>query len=168
MPEIEVAENLKLQRKHWRIERIGWCAILLIVLAEVLGAFGGGPFSTAMAVSPNGSLSAEYARLSRMTHPSLLQVRIDESAVRGGEVRLWLSRDYVDDMQVQQVTPQPKSIEIGTGRLTYMFDAAPTSGPLRITFALQAQRMGKIRGAAGLDSGRAGGTVIRFSQFIFP
>jgi hypothetical protein len=163
MPDLEVAENPSLQRKHWRTERIGWCVMALTVLAETLGAFGGGPLSKATAGS-DGPLTLEYERLSRMTRSTSLRVHVDPAAAAGGEVRIWLGRGYLNGVDVERITPPPLGVQVGTNRQTNMFGTRHVSGPLEITFGLRPRAIGTLRGEAGLD----GGAPIRFSQFIFP
>ncbi len=54
-----VEEDIGFQRKVWRFERIGWYALLLIIVLTLAGVFSKGPLSSKHAVSTDGNLSAD-------------------------------------------------------------------------------------------------------------
>lgn len=109
-------------------------------------------------------LSLEYGRFQRFQAPAELQVYISAGASPGEQVRLSISQDYFDGMQIQQVTPQPDSVLGGEGHLTYVFRRAAPQQPMTITFYLTTQQMGPLAGEVRL----ADGAPLSFRQFIFP
>lgn len=60
-----IVEDMARQRRAWRMERIGWYLLLLLVLLTLLGLFSKGPLSTVTVASDDGSLQVEYERFSR-------------------------------------------------------------------------------------------------------
>ncbi len=55
---LDVEEDMAFQRRNWRAERIGWAAMVAIVIAAVLGLFASGPLSWATAQTPTGPSSS--------------------------------------------------------------------------------------------------------------
>lgn len=47
--ELEIEEDLDFQRRMWRLQQIGWALLVLVVVAALLGLFGKGPLSRAVA-----------------------------------------------------------------------------------------------------------------------
>jgi hypothetical protein len=61
---MEVNADIEFQRRVWRVQRIGWLIIAAVIVAALLGVFGGGPLSRA-AVQGDG-LRLEYERFARL------------------------------------------------------------------------------------------------------
>jgi hypothetical protein len=165
--DLEVNQDLEFQHHIWAVQRIGWAVMAAAVLAALLGLFGGaGPLSNATAGGQEAPLSLEeYERFSRFGMPTTLRVHLDTAPGQGGEVRLSLSREYLESVQIQHVTPQPKSVEAGPDRITYVFDVttAPDQ-PTAVTFNLQPDKVGLLRGRVELDNAGS----LEFSQFVYP
>ncbi len=165
--DLEVNEDLRFQRRMWAAQRVCWVVMALVVLAALLGLLGPGLLSTsAKAGSEGASLSVEeYERVLRYRKPTTLRLGLGERAGAGaGEARLWLDRKYLEGFQVQKVTPEPKSVEAGSDRLTYVFDVAELSESTSITFDLQPQKAGLLKGQVGPDDGES----LSFGQFVYP
>lgn len=60
-----VQEDMPMQQRVWRFERVGWYVLVAIVLLALAGLFGNGPLSDAEVVSQDGRVRVEYQRLSR-------------------------------------------------------------------------------------------------------
>lgn len=97
--------------------------------------------------------------------PTTLEVQLDREAGKGGKVSIWLDREYLDGLQVQQVTPQPSSAKAGPERLTYVFEVDDPNGPTTISFDLLPERtFGPLKGRVGIGDGEPVG----FGQFVYP
>ncbi len=158
--DLEIEQDPKYQRREWRAQRIGWGVMALIILAALLGLFGPGLFNQATVAE--SSLSLEYQRFRRFIAPAELRFHI-----RGGteeQVRLWLSQDYLENVQIEGVTPQQDTVEAARGRLIYVFKRAEAQAPVTVTFHLTTQQIGPLAGEAGLD----GDAQLAFRQFVFP
>lgn len=164
--DLEVAEDMKAQRRNWTFQRIGTALMVLVALAGLLGLFGGtGTLSRATAGDQEAPLSIEeYERFLRLGKPTTLQIRLDEAAITGGEARVWLSREYLDSVQFQEIDPQPDRVEAAPDRRVYVFDARGLDRPAAITFELEPDEVGPLEGRVGLD----GGTSLTFGQFVYP
>lgn len=164
--DLEVAEDMKAQRRNWLFQGIGQALMVLVALAGLLGLFGGaGPLSRASAGNQEASLSiSEYERFLRFGKPTTLQVRLGEAATTGGEARVWLSRQYVENVQFQEIDPLPERVEAGPDRFVYVFEAAGPDRPTAVTFETEPDEIGRLQGRVGLD----GGTSLTFSQFVYP
>lgn len=163
--DLQVAEDMKAQRRNWIFQRVGTALMVLAALAGLLGLLGGaGPLSRATAGDPEAPLSIEeYERFLRFGKPSTLRVRLDEAATTRGEARVWVSRDYLQSVQFQEIDPLPERVESAPDRLVYVFDVE-ANRPAGIAFELQPDEIGPLEGRMGLD----GGTSLDFGQFVYP
>lgn len=162
--DLEISQDLTFQRRSWAVQRCGWVLLALFILAALLGLFGPGPLSRAMAGQQDGPLWAEYHRFWRLQSPMSLRLHFGPDATRHGQVRVWLSRSYLEAMSVQHVTPQPQRVEAGPERLTYVFTLSTPARPTAVTFHLEAEAPGSVPGQAGLENG----PVVSFRHFIYP
>lgn len=158
---LEVAEDPAFQHRSWRIQRIGWLVMALLVLGALGGVFGAGPLSRA--TEESAELSVEYPRFARLQAPVRLTLRFPAQAARNGEVRLWLERRYVEKAKLERVVPQPREVEASPERLTYVFAVAGGEGLAAATFHLEFDTFGLVEGRAG-----TGSRVLSFRQLVYP
>lgn len=156
-----VGEVPGLQRREWRIERIGWVLMAAVVIAGLLGVWGHGPLSSAEARS--GRLAVTYERFTRNVGQSELIVRAAPGSAEGGLIRVRISQDYLATNQVQAITPEPASTEAAAGDLVFEFPAKDQSGlVLRID----------TRPTGGMGVRKAKVSVlnesVRIRQFVYP
>jgi hypothetical protein len=164
MGDLEVGEDLDYQHRSWAVQRVGWVVMGLVALAALLGLFGSGPLSNATTGDESKPLWLEYERFARLQAPTRLRIHLRPSNGGDGKVRVLLNRDYLNGVQIQQVTPQPESVEAGLKQLTYVFQVTEPNQPTAVTFHLQTQQIGLLSGQVGLF----GEQPLRFSQFIYP
>lgn len=162
--DLEINQDLDFQRRTWVVERVGWGVMALTVLAALLGLFGPGLFNNATAGSKKARLWLEYKRFGRFQAPTTVQIHLGPNVGSDGKMRVLLNRDYLNGMQIQQVTPPPESVEAGSKQLTYIFQVAEPNQPTAVTFHLQTQQIGLLSGQVGLSREQP----LRFSQFIYP
>jgi hypothetical protein len=161
---LEIDENLDIERRHWIYERIVWSLMFAVVLAGVLGVFGSGVLSRATAAASATGLRVEYRRFSRAIAPTRLRFHVPPGSASGGNVRLWIGSAYLHDVDVQQVTPPPERVELGSDRLTYVFRSGDSAAAAEIVFVVEPQSWGELHGLAGIG----GGEPVAFAQIIFP
>ncbi len=162
--DLEIDQDLRYQRRAWLTERIGWVCMALIVLAAILGFLGPGLLGRRTLTDGSGALTVEYTKFLRYEGPATLTFHLKEAAFSGGDVRLWISQDYLDSLQIVAVTPPPDHAEIAQGRVIYVFKLAPGTRQALITFDVTEQKIGPVRARVGTGEGQS----LSFSQFIYP
>ncbi len=162
--DLEVAENRAFERREQKLQTLGRVGMAVFIIAALAGLFGTGPISRTRIDQPDGSLSAEYERFGRALAPASLIVTVPPGAVRSGELRLWVDRDYLKGVQVEDISPSPESVESGRDRLTYVFVVPATSGPVTVVFRCRLQVHWLRSGRIGVESG----PELGFTQFVYP
>ncbi|EYB68527.1 hypothetical protein DEIPH_ctg021orf0038 [Deinococcus phoenicis] len=171
MGDLEIRQDLEFHRREVRAENVGWAVMLLILLAALLGLFGSGPLSKATAQAAGGGLTVKYNRFARYLAPAELTLTFSPDSIQEGGLHVWLSREFLQHVQIQQITPEPDSVQLEGQRLTYTFKALKTGQPQQVVFQLEMQAIGTLKGAAGLagTSAQAGqAEEVQFSSFIYP
>jgi hypothetical protein len=154
---LEIDEDYPYQRLEWRIERAWWFVLLGLLVAAVLGVFGGGAVSGRD--SRQGALEVEWERFVRRDAAFALDV-----TARGQEtVTVVFDARYLELVRVRSVEPEPESVDLGTSTVAYTFRVAPGGSEVRARFWLEAQRAGTLAGdvAVGQDE-------VSIEQFVYP
>jgi hypothetical protein len=160
----EIDQDLSFTRQEWVAQRVGWGVMGFIVILALLGVFSSGPLSHTTVTSMDGHVSLQYARFVRYLAPTILQVHLHSAANRDQQTRLWLDRRYLQEVEVQQITPQPQRVEAAAERFSYIFNHAMSEQPIIVTFHVQPHTMGSLSGRIGLDNG----PLLLFSQLVYP
>jgi hypothetical protein len=148
-------------RWQWRIERIAWVAMGVVIVLALLGALGGGGPMTTVSRS-NGSTELEYSRLVRFQGTS--DLRIEAEADGTDEVRIALDRDYVANVEFEDISPEPERVETDGNNVVYIFAAGSEARDVEVTFRTRPERVGVLSG----EIHAGGGERIKFWQFAFP
>ncbi|GBD16097.1 hypothetical protein HRbin26_00992 [bacterium HR26] len=162
--ELEIEEDLDFQRRMWRVQQIGWALLVLVVVAALLGLFGKGPLSRAVAGGTGVSFTVEYERFGRYKAPMRMTVHIGPGVAQQGQIRLWLAREYLDAVQIQQIVPEPVDVLSQEDGTTYVIQVADSSAPTTVTFDVLAERFGLQVVQIRLGEGQP----VRFRQLIYP
>lgn len=141
---VAVGEDLKFQERWWKFERITWSIFIVILLADVLGAFGGGPLAKAKIDEPGTGMNVTYERVERTGTPSMMSVQFGPDAVRDGKVTLFVSDTVVKGLGAQRVIPQPETSSLTGDGVTYTFPASATA-PGQVRFELSPSGPGVFR-----------------------
>ena len=161
--DLEIETDPDFLRRQWRVERAGWVIMSLLILAALAGAFGGGPLARAETESRAEAMRVEYDRIARRRGDGALDFHLAAAAVGDTVARLWLEREYVEQVGIQRVTPEPASVVSDGGRLVYEFDVQPQR-PSRVVMEFEPRAMGSVGGWAGL----VGGDSVSLSHFLLP
>lgn len=162
--DFEIDQDLRFQDREWKIQRLGWVAILLLVVLALLGLFGTGPLSTATASDADGPLSVDYQRFIRHGGRTTLTIRVGNDYLAGNEVEVSLTDTYLDGVEVQQITPQPQEVRAGDGELIYVFAVEDMTQPFEVSFSLRPQHIGRLSGEASITDG----PTVAFDQISYP
>jgi hypothetical protein len=162
--ELQIDQDLAFEARFWVVQRVAWGVMALVILAGVAGLFGAGPLSDARVGSADGSLELEYERFARFHAPTTLRLRLDADGSGEALKAVWLDRQYVDGLAIEQVTPRPEAVEVDADALRYLFRVADRGGPVEVTFQLKPERIGPLSGRAGLVDGPS----VSFRQLVYP
>jgi hypothetical protein len=98
---------LGFQRRSWRVERLGWLAMLGLVLAGLLGAFGGsGWLAGATATTPDGALRITYHRVQRKMLPTVFRIEALRPPPEG-RLQLRLGESLPAQWRMRSLLPPP-------------------------------------------------------------
>jgi hypothetical protein len=156
----EIGEDLVFQHHNWRVQRVGWALLAVLIVAGLVGLLGPGPLSNVNARGGNG-LEVEYERFVRHGAQTELRVRVTQPP--SGQVRIAISREYLDTLNLQQVVPAPTRVQASGVDVVYTFELAG-NGPMQATFVLQPEKLGKHVARVAIDIG----TRVTVQQFTYP
>ena len=151
-------------RRSWIVQRCAWAAMALVILAAVMGLFGPGLLGKVTAGQHGAQLRVEYYRFWRLKSPTSLRLLVAPEAVHNNQATVWLSRSYLDNISIQNITPQPERVEAGPDRLTFVFSMRESDRAAAITFDIRPESFGSLDGQAGIQDGKA----VTFNQFVHP
>jgi hypothetical protein len=155
----DIVEDRLFQERFWRIERIAWVGFALLIVAAVLGVFGGGgPFSSATTMF--GASRIEYPTMARWEAGEEVAIRL---AGGSGERRLVLASTFAEAFRVDDLRPPPERVDAVPLGHAYIFTAA-TDAPLEIRIAVTPRRPGYADYAIGIGNAPS----LRLSTFIWP
>ncbi len=160
---LQIQQDLPHQRLEWKIERIGWVVMALVLLLALGGLLGPGPLSRATTSDRDSLLHVQYNRLARYQAPEQLVVRLGSGVAQAGKLRLWLNQEYVHNIELLHIDPEPASVEAGGDRLTYTFEVTG-AGQTTVVFHFEPNTFGRTAVAIGVE----GGPEVGFSQFNYP
>jgi hypothetical protein len=140
--EVAVGSDLQFQRRWWRFERLVWILFGVIVILDLLGAFGRGYLAKRHLRTSDTSLDLTYERIERFQTPSIFTIRFGPAAIHGGQAQLWVSDSLVRSLGNQRVIPQPDASVVGQGGILYTFRA--TSPPASVAFAVEPASVGIV------------------------
>jgi hypothetical protein len=161
--DLEINQDLRVQTKMWKIQRVGWAAMALIVALGGAGLFGHGPASRASAGDRNGSLWVEYERFGR--HQGSSELRLHVRAVDNSKpLTFWIGPDYTAHVDIQQIIPTPLKTTLANQGLTFEIAATEKEDPGVITLLLQFRDFGWVTG----EIRSPGADTVPIRQLIYP
>ncbi|MDQ2654906.1 MAG: hypothetical protein M3Z20_17880 [Chloroflexota bacterium] len=161
---LEIDQDLDFQQKEWRLQRICWSIMALLIVAALLGLTGSGPLARAAAGDAGAPLQLEYSRFVRLNAPTTLDIEIAGEAIAGDQVELRVARAYLQDVSVEQIVPEPAEVRSAGDHLIFVFAVAQPGQPVAVTFDLRHTAFGPTSGQVGLADEMA----VDFGQLILP
>jgi len=140
---------MDLQRLTWRVERLGWIALALVLVAGILGVFGSGPLSSTRAGGAAAGLFVEYERFARFGAVTRINIVADSST--SGTATLAVAGDVIDSLALDAVHPRPVEQRSTQTGANWVFRADP-GGPLRIALNARPTRPGLLRSSFAIDA----------------
>jgi len=158
---LEIHEDLTFERREWRVQRVGWGVLALLLLLGLLGAFGNGPLSHADASA--GALRVSYERFAHAQAPTTVIIRVSSPGT--DPVRIAIDHEYLDTLSVDHIRPTPLRAESNGDDAIYEF-AGPSAGELRITLDGTPQKPGLPAATIRLQGPKTSTVGIR--QLVYP
>lgn len=160
--DLEIRVDKKWQQRKWKVERIGWLLMLILVIAGLLGLLGGpGVFSNT--TIDDEDVTIRYNRFVHLLEETSLQVHA--TPVEGEDtIRVWISTKFLEDMRLEGIVPEPESVEVTSDQLRFSFRLGTPSEEVAITFYLNPTQPGSKSGQIGVD----GGSSVELSLFVYP
>lgn len=156
-----IEEDMDLQRTTWWVQRCGWVALGLLVIAALLGLFSQGPLSTASTTGAAGRMEVTYDRFGRNGAATRVEIVVRNGSAE--ETAITFSKSLMDAFAIDTVHPAP-SEERSTPKGTEFVFASAGSGPVRVYFDVRPELSGLIRGEISLPQG----PPARLTQFTYP
>jgi hypothetical protein len=158
-------EGIGYQKAEWKVQRIGWAVMLILVLASLIGALGNsGPVAKASLQPADGTFELRYTRLQHHHAPASLEFDISPAVVQNGEVQIWMDADYAKTLSIESIIPEPDGVEVGPERVLYTFKIEAGDAPFAIIYQYQHDGYWWLEGRVGVENGGS----VNVRQFIFP
>jgi hypothetical protein len=135
-----------------------------VIVAALLGLFGSGPLSKATSQSGGAALTVDYHRFDRFQSPSTIEVLLGAEAIQGDEAQIWIESSYLDRVQIEDILPEPDSVEAGSDRYVFTFAITGDSASANVTFHIRSEEPGFHSAEIGIVDGSS----IRLRQLIYP
>jgi hypothetical protein len=159
---LEVSDSQAFQRREWRVQRLGWTAMALLVVAALIGLLGPGPLSSATAVTDDGLAQVEYQRFGHLEADDALTVVVAPAAVTDDSVDVELAADWVRSVDISSIVPEPQE-QVATPYGLRLTVAAEPGSRVTVQIAFRAMRVGVV------DAGfRFDGQTVPFQPFVYP
>lgn len=149
---LELDQDMPYQERAWRVERVAWVVLSLIIVAALVGVFGTGPLSSTTAGDEQTGLSAGYERFVRHDGRSSLELSISPDHASDGHVEVWLSAGYLSDIQIENISPQPDEVRTSGERDIFVF-LTDNPSSMTVTFHFRPNSIGAISGDIGIVDG---------------
>jgi hypothetical protein len=159
-----VGERPSFQRREWRVDRVGWVVMALVLVAGLLGVWGGGSLGNVTATGSDGRVSVDYDRFVRNLGQSSLIVTFPPGSAEQGVISMRIDQQYLAANEVESTTPQPDSVTAREGRFIFEFSAADDTS-LTARFDFRPNSGAGVR-TATIESDS--GAPVRLWQFVYP
>lgn len=151
-------------RSAWRLERVSWALMALLLVSALLGVFGGGPVSHARSGSAT-AVELHYDRILRAAAPTEYRLEIQPGFAQGGTVDVHIDQQLVDVMEIASIVPEPESVTAGSGYTAFSFRVdADGRSPAHVVIAFQPATFGRFNGHLAVD----GTAPLAVSHLILP
>lgn len=150
-------EDLQLQIRGWKVQRVCWFFLLLLLILTGMGLFGEGVLSKRRLMAEQ--VSFEYERFPRYSNETEVLIRMRSPGPRA-EVEIPLA--YLSCFKTEEVFPAVFERKVKGDDLSYSFDTGGKDS-LLIAFRLTPQKRGSVSAEWNVN-----GTDLRVSHFIYP
>jgi hypothetical protein len=125
---IEVGQDLPFQERMWLAQRIGWIAMLAIVVAAATGLFGHGPLAEGRAASGDGTLRLSFEQIARHGVPTAVTIGADRALQQDGKLTVWVARAWLRGVELESVVPDPAETHEAPSEVGFEFNVTDGVG----------------------------------------
>ena len=136
--ELQINEELDAHKTGWAVQAVGIVLLYVFIVLAAAGLFGDG-IASKTTESANG-VTVESERFYRFEARMEVKLKIPDAQ---GEVEVAFPNDYLADMRVESILPEPEETRQEEGKVVYTFAG---TGPRDITFFLIPQSFGSVQG----------------------
>ena len=152
--DVQSSENMRLQRKFWRIEKVIIGILLLFLLWAALGGHGNGPLSKAVAGEKGSDFWIEYQHMMHYTRPEQMKVYMS-SPENKDTLSLWMDKTYLENIRIETIDPMPVSTKLKEDKTVFQFLAQPGQKSLMVNIFQKGNKFWKHKGVVGLEGGKS-------------
>jgi hypothetical protein len=157
---LDIDENQAFQRHSWRVQRIGWVALALVIALALGGGLGPGPLGDRKLT--RGDLTLRYDRFVRVEAPASVHLALRAQTDRSAE--FWLSGDWLERVHLETIVPEPDEVFTRDGRVHIRLPADRHGAEVKATLHFEADAWGSSHGLVG-EPGQPG---LALEQFAYP
>lgn len=161
---LEIDEHVFFQKFEWAFERLGWLFMLgILVAAGHYGVFGRHHKSERIAGEQNGPIWVEYDRRPRLETRTALKI-VAKPGRFGKKVRVAINDDYLDRVMIEQIIPEPESVQSRSRRTVFTFAGEDDSDTVVVRIHLQPEKPGRATANITLGDDQS----LSFEQLVIP
>ena len=158
---LQIENNIQQQKKEWVIQRIAHFVLWGLVIAIAMGLLGrGGLLSTVEKVSKYGTFEIRYDRFLRKHSPDVLRLT---TQAQSNSVTIRLERDYLKQIKLEKVTPEPQQVISEGGMVAYIFSTTQKA-QVNAAFHFSPEKIGTVQGKVTVDDA----PPLQIDQFVYP
>ena len=162
--ELQIGEDMGFQRRAWRLERIGWGVMALVVIAGLLGLFAVGPLSWTTKTDASGLMRVDFGRIQRLTAPATLKLDVEFTAMADDSIEIQIGQSFLEAFKISSMQPAPAESITTPHGLLLRFKAEPGEGRAIIYVEVSPEAIGFHSTRLGL----AGREPVDLPVFIYP
>lgn len=161
---LEIDLDPDYHRHYWRLQRVGWIGLTLIVAAALAGSFGPGLMGRSVTSSKESNLLITYDHFLHYQAPAEIEIEAHPTDTMANSVQLKINRSYIDDIELTRIDPEPESQEGTSDKIIYTFNHPRTGDPVKVSFYFEPTRFGSIPLKVSVDDK----SPIAIKQFVYP
>ncbi|MFN8530921.1 MAG: hypothetical protein U0670_20135 [Anaerolineae bacterium] len=159
-------------RSMWRVQRFSWWILLVLLLAALIGVFGGEGWLNTTDVRSTGGVELRYNRFIHELDPNDLEVRIPLRFASNGQLQVAIDLDYLRHLEFQDINPEPEQAVSTGDRVIYTFqvDSRPAEDNsfYTILFGVTPTRIGVLSVSLSVIQGESELEPLHFWQIVYP
>jgi hypothetical protein len=160
--DLEIEQHDAFQRREWRVERVGWVLLALLLLAGLSGLLGPGPLSWATAGTSSDPVRVEYQRVTHHEADDAVTLGFSPDAVEDGAVTVELTGSWVGAVDIQGISPEPGEQRATPGGVVLEIPVE-RSGDVEVTISFRPQEYGRLALMAAV-----GDSSVSLTQLVLP